>query len=298
MKVSIIIPSWNGQFLLEKHLPKVLKAKANKENNILEIVIVDDHSTDETVKYLKKHFKDKVRLIKHSKNRGFSSTVNTGVRMAKGDLVCLLNQDVSPSENFLAKALSHFKDDLVFAVTLHEKGCGPAVGVFENGYIEHKNAKEANSAQDSFWASGGSAVFRRSIWMKLKGFNETLFSPFYWEDVDLAYRAQKRGFKILWEPDSLVSHQHESTINPSNFRARYLNIIKERNQLLLIWKNITSPRLTRKHVASMLKRALHNPGYFIVIFAALRKLFVVRKLRLIEKKESKVSDEAIFAKFS
>src|SRR3972149_7908176 len=99
--VSIVIPNYNGEKLIEKNLPKVLAAKESSQNRILEIIIVDDGSIDQSVKLITSMF-PQVKLIKHTKNRGFSSSVNTGVRAAKGDLILLLNTDVLPEENFLA----------------------------------------------------------------------------------------------------------------------------------------------------------------------------------------------------
>ncbi len=298
LSVSVVIPNWNGQSLLQKNLAAVLASMRYKKNQIGEIIIVDDGSTDDSVKFLKKEYGSKIRLIKHTKNRGFASSVNNGVRMAKGQLVCLLNTDVIPSREFLSHALAHFEDKSVFAVGLHEKGAGPAVGFFNNGFIEHKGGKETQNESFSFWASGGSAVFRRSQWMELKGLDEELLTPFYWEDVDLGYRAWKHGYKIVWEPKSMVEHQHESTINKDRFKVAFMNRVKERNQLLVIWKNITSDKLFRNHIQGLLKRIISHPGYIKVVFDALkfRKLVLAKRTR--EKKESTVSDEAVFAKFS
>jgi GT2 family glycosyltransferase len=296
--VSVVIPNWNGQSLLQKNLPHVLSAKAFKKNHILEVIIVDDGSTDESVKLLKKEFGTKIRLIKHTKNRGFASSVNNGVRMSKGRLVCLLNSDVVPSKDFLVAAVPHFIEKSVFAVGLHEKGAGPAVGFFRNGFIEHKGGTESTKEQFSFWANGGSAVFRRSQWMELKGLDEELLAPFYWEDVDLGYRAWKHGYKIVWEPKSVVVHEHESTINKTNFQVTFMNRVKERNQLLVIWKNITSDKLFRNHIQGLIKRILSHPGYLKVVFSALKYRKLVLSKRAREKKESSVSDEAVFAKFS
>ena len=85
---------------LETNLPSIISAQYNPKNKIFEIVIVDDRSTDESVSYLNNKYKNIIRLIKHTKNRGFSATVNTGVRSTTGDFICLLNTDVLPSTNF------------------------------------------------------------------------------------------------------------------------------------------------------------------------------------------------------
>jgi GT2 family glycosyltransferase len=294
MKVSIIIPSYNTEFLLRKNLPVVLAAADNLDNRILEVILVDDASPDKSAEVVKKEF-PQIRLIRHKLNRGFSSAVNTGVRMAKGELVALLNTDVLPDRDFLKSTFPLFNDKKVFAVSLHERGYSWAKGAFKDGYIFHEPGKESASEHLSFWASGGSAVFRRSGWMGLGGMDEKVFSPFYWEDIDLSYRAMKRGYLIFWEPKALVNHQHESTI--SLLKKSYVERIRQRNELLFIWKNITSPNLFRKHVLGLIKRILRHPGYFRIFLFALGKMTTVLKARKKEKKEGKVSDEALFARF-
>ncbi|OGM75721.1 hypothetical protein A2382_00520 [Candidatus Woesebacteria bacterium RIFOXYB1_FULL_38_16] len=297
LSVSIILPNWNGEKLLGENLPKILSAKDNLKNNICEIIVVDDGSTDSSVVLLEKEYNHQVRLIKHTKNRGFSSAVNMGVRMAKGDLVCLLNTDVIPSVDFLENVIFDFESNRIAAVGLHERGFGPAVGKFKNGYISHSGGCEVRKKMISFWASGGSSVWRRSVWMELKGFDEELFNPFYWEDVDLGYRAWKHGYQIIWEPSANVIHKHESVINTSNFRKRKLMLIKERNQLLMTWKNLTSRGLWKKHLNFLIKRVLREPGYILVVLLAFAKIKMLRKKRNVEIKESTVSDEAIFGFF-
>lgn len=294
MRISIVIPNFNGEELLRKNLPLVLKAKDNPLNEIMEIIVVDDASIDGSVSLIKNDFPE-VKVIKHQINRGFSASVNTGVRTAKGELVVLMNTDVIPSQDFLVAVFPHFKNERVFGVSLHEEGYSWAKGIFKDGYIEIAPGEETSKAHLSFWVSGGSGVFRRSHWLKLGGMDEKLLSPFYWEDIDLCYRAAKRGWLNLWEPEANVVHKHESTI--SKFSKKYVERIRERNQLLVLWKNLTSPNLSRRHVVGLLKRLLSHPGYLRIILMALLRIRTVLKARSKEKREGKVSDEAIFAKF-
>jgi len=293
--VSIIIPNYNGVLLLQKNLPQLMKAVDNPINKISEVIIVDDASKDESVAFLKKNYPN-IRVFKFTKNRGFSSGVNMGVRMAKSDFVVLLNTDVIPQEDFLVHVFAHFNDKKVFAVSFHEKGYGWAKGVFKDGFIAHDPGGEPSTPHISFWASGGSAIFRRKYWVDLGGMDERLLSPFYWEDMDLSYRAQKRGYTILWEPRAIVEHHHESTI--SKLSPKYVERIRQRNHLLFIWKNLTSKNLFKKHLSGLFRRAFRHPGYFLIIFIALPRLGLAFKKRKKEIKESKVSDEAIFTRFN
>ena len=199
-EISVIIPNFNGRDLLEKNLPQVIKAYQNKLNGIKEIIIVDDASTDSSVNFLRKNFRQ-VKIICHKINRGFPASVNTGARSARGKLLALLNSDCVPEEDFLVEILPHFKSKVVFAVSLHEKGYGWAKGKFENGFIVHEPGPEDKMSHETFWVNGGSGIFRRSYWMKLNGMDEKLLSPFYWEDTDLSFPAAKPRFFIFFWAD-------------------------------------------------------------------------------------------------
>jgi GT2 family glycosyltransferase len=295
MKTSIVIPCYNTAELLRKNLPLVLKAAGNPQNNILEVIVVDDGSPDTSADVVKKEF-PQIRLIKHRVNRGFSAAVNTGVRMAKGDLVCLLNTDVIPADNFLVSVSAHFEQKEIFAVSFHEKDYSWAKGDFKTGYLNHSLGKESSGPHISLWASGGSAVFRRDYWMSLGGMDEKLFSPFYWEDIDLSFRAYKRGLSVLWDPMAQVEHKHESTIG--QLSKGYTQRIKERNELLFIWKNITSSHLFGMHIRALFARMLRHPGYIRIVLMAMAKAPLVDRARRKERKEAKVSDETIFARFA
>lgn len=298
MEVSIVIPNWNGLKLLEKNLQILIGAKKNKKNRIKEIIIVDDKSTDGSVEFIKNVYAKEIDLVCHKQNRGFSSAVNTGFRQAKCELICLLNTDVLPEKDFLESVFPHFKSKKVFAVSLHERGYAYSTGKFLNGYIVHDPGLQKDKPCPTFWVSGGSGVFKREIWMKLGGFDEKIFSPFYWEDADLGYRALKRGYKLIWEPAANVIHKHESVINSGNFKRWRINLIKERNHLLFNWKNLTSENLLRKHRIGLIRRVLKHPGYLKVVLAALLKYPDIVKARKKELKEQVISDEAIFASFS
>ena len=294
--VSIVIPNYQGYRLLEENLPKVILASQNPINKITEIIVVEDASTDESLVLLKRQFPE-IKLIIHKKNTGFVTSVNDGVKTAVGEFICLLNTDVIPSPEFLETVLPHFENEKVFGVSLNEEGVGWTwtKGVFKDGYISYERGTKDNRAHETFWASGGSGVFRKNIWTLLGGMDERLFSPFYWEDLDICYRAVKRGYRVFWEPRSKVMHKHESTI--SQLSPGYVARIKERNHLLFNWKNLTSPNLFRKHLAGIMARTLKHPGYIRIVLMALGKLGVVLAMRVRERKEGKVSDEAILARF-
>lgn len=292
-KLSVVIPNYNGLELLKENLPQIISS-TKKYNSDCEFILVDDSSNDGSVAYVKGEFPE-VKIIKHTKNRGFSSSVNMGINNSKSDFIILLNNDVRPEDDYLRNSIELFKDEKVFAVSFHEDGYGWAKGFFKNGFVEHEIGGVGNVIHDTFWVSGGSGIFRRNIIQKLGGFDEKLFNPFYWEDLDLSYRAMKRGYKLLWDPDSKVIHAHASTIG--KISKSKTDLVLQRNQLLFIWKNITSKVLFKRHIKGMFSRLSKHPGYIKVVIAALTKYRICQERRKTEIKCSKVSDEAIFAKF-
>lgn len=259
---EVVIPSYNGLFLLKKHLPDTIKYSTG----LSRLIVVDNGSTDGTYDYLSANFPDKAFCLRNEKNLFFAKAVNQGFREAKADLVVLLNNDVHPQKDYLAPTLRHFADEKVFAVTLNEiSSSWPLVSW--DGKLQYTRGEDKSLPRFSAWASGGSAVFRKKIWDKLGGFDE-IYSPGYWEDIDIGWRAWKTGCKIIWEPQAKVEHQHESSF--SKLDQGFVSLIKQRNELIFNWKNITDPTLRREHFVYLLRHTLTHPGYLKVITAALK----------------------------
>lgn len=305
MKVSIVIPNWNGLDKLKRHLPRVVEVA--RFNKIEEIIVSDDVSTDGSVSLIKEKFPD-VIVVQREKNGGFSSNVNTGIENAGGELIFLLNNDATPDKNFLNPTLPHFQNPKVFSVGCNTGGLW-STARFENGFFWHGQARllspersdgrqaDPQKAHQTLWASGGSAIFRKSIWDKLGGL-DPLYNPFYEEDVDLGYRATKRGYINIWEPKSRVDHYSEVGVIAANFSQNKINMIAERNHLIFIWKNITSKKLINEHKKALVHMLFSHPRYWFTFMTALKKLPQILAKREIEKKEAKMTDEEIFRLFA
>jgi GT2 family glycosyltransferase len=256
MDISVVIPNYNGKDLLAKNLPEVIIALKDYQGGKKEIIIVDDASTDNSVEYLsnlKSSFDPELRtegqisnlkLIKNEKNLGFSLTVNKGVEEANGEVVVLLNTDVCPEKDFLLPLLRHFENPKTFAVGCLDKSIegeeivlrGRGLGRWQRGLLVHRKGEVDKT--DTLWVSGGSAAFRKSIWDHLGGLNK-LYSPFYYEDIDLSYRALKSGYDICFEPNSVVVHEHEKGAIKTRYSAKRIKRIAYRNQFLFVWLNVT-----------------------------------------------------------
>lgn len=257
MKISIIIPNFNGLELLKENLPRVIK-----ENPRVEIIVVDDASTDASISFLHHNF-PKIKVIAKKENRGFSSAVNSGVSQAQGDLIVLLNTDVYPKKDYLDKSLPYFNDPKTFAVGFSQESeengrvilRGRGEGEFKRGFLIHRRG-EVNK-NNTLWVCLGAGIFRRSIWDKLRGLRE-IYDPFYWEDIDLSFRAQKAGYKIYFENASRVVHQQEKGAIRSKYSPQDIKTIAYRNQFLFVWLNYYNPQ-------NLLQHFLWLPYHFLKI---------------------------------
>lgn len=290
MNLSIIIPNYNGQYLLEKNLPLVLKSLQKYKEGKIEIIIADDPSTDNSKEIIKnfienisqKNITGKTISNTDKNKSGFSKNVNRGVSLATGDILILLNSDVAPREDFLEALLPHFADPDVFAVGCMDESIengqkilrGRGVGKWRNGFLLHARGNPVKD--NTLWASGGSSAFSKKIWDKIGGLEE-LYNPFYWEDNDLSYRALKNGFKIIFEKKSIVVHEHEKGAIKTSVKESTIEKIAYRNQFIFVWLNITDKDLLFSHVFwfpyHLLASLLRKDWYFFSGFiSALRKI--------------------------
>jgi GT2 family glycosyltransferase len=284
LSTSVVIPAWNGLPYLQKNLPKVKLIGSN------EIILVDDASTDGTYEYVHEHFPE-IKVIRHSSNLRFPISANDGIAAASGEVIILLNQDVTPESNLLASVIPHFQNEKIFAVTFNEKSRSWARAKLDSGFIEFTNGKLDEHQHLSFWASGGSAAFRKKMWVSLGGF-DPVFTPGYYEDLDLGYRSYKRGLKIIWEPKAKVEHVAE-TVFKKAFSDKQLVQIKERNFLIAHWKNLDSVNLLQ-HFVGVTKRIFSAPGFIVPFVWATAYLPHVLSFRIGEKKLIKISDSELF----
>lgn len=264
MKVSVIIPNYNGEELLKEKLDKVLTvlSYASKEVRIqIELIIIDDASTDNSIEFIESFIAKTgntipIYLLKNEKNLGFSPTINKAVKKANGEVVYLMNSDVCPDKDFLQYIIPHFSDPKIFAVGSMDRSIengktilrGRGIGKWERGFLAHRRGEV--DRHDTLWVNGGSGAFRKSVWEVLGGFNE-LYKPYYWEDIDLSYRAKKSGYKIYFERESTVVHKHEEGAIKKTQRKSLVKTVAYRNQILFVWMNVTDGRFLLSHIVWM-----------------------------------------------
>jgi GT2 family glycosyltransferase/glycosyltransferase involved in cell wall biosynthesis len=262
---SVVIPNWNGRDLLEKFLPSVVLALG--ADTAHEIIVVDNASTDGSVGFLREQF-PQVRVLALKKNLGFGGGSNAGFRTARNDIVVLLNNDMRVEPDFLTWLLRPFSDPLVFSVGCQIFFSDPAKRREETGLTEtwwqagrlrlrHRIDPLVDRVFPCGYSGGGSSAFDRQKFLELGGFDE-LFAPFYFEDTDLGALAWKRGWKVLYEPRSVVFHEHRGTIG-RRFSRSYIDSVVKKNLLLYTWKNIHDWRLLAGHFVECTAGALCSP---------------------------------------
>lgn len=307
MKLEIIIPNFNGFDLIKKNLPSVLAAIKNEKN--ASITIVDDGSKVEEQQALSEHideinnkFDTKVKLMLFQENAGFSTNVDRAALISDSDILILLNTDVAPHPDFLDALLPHFKDPMMFGVGCMDESIedrtvlrGRGIGFWNRGFLLHKKGDVESS--HTFWVSGGSSAFNTHLFKELGGM-DPLYDPFYWEDIDLSYRAQKAGYKVVFEKKSLVIHVHKKGSIRKHYKDEVIKAYATRNQFTFVWKNITDDNLLASHFMWLPYHVLRAVLRFDTIFLkgfllALMRLPAIMNHRKVQTKQFRLTDKQI-----
>lgn len=222
--VSIVIPVYNEFNYTYNCLKSILK---NTGDIAYEILIADDCSTDVT-KDIEKIAKN-VRLITTSKNVRFLLNCNYAAKYAKGKYILFLNNDTQVQANWLEPLVSLIERDekigMVGSKLVYPDGyLQEAGGIVWNdasawNYGNRKSPEdpEYNYVKEADYISGAAIMIRRALWEEIGGFDER-FAPAYYEDTDLAFEVRGRGYKVLYQPLSVVVH-FEGVSNGTDIEA-------------------------------------------------------------------------------
>jgi len=248
--VSVVIPNYNGSALLRENLPSVIDAFACW-GGCHEIIIVDDCSSDDSVVVLAEQF-PAVQVLVNQVNQGFSRTCNRGIAAARYPVVFCINTDVRVEGDLVSPVLRHFSDRSVFAVTpaiiaeREGKNQGIVDGLYGKGFIKGGFAPigVTSPVRENLYAIGACVAYDTEKFRALGGYNE-IFTPYLFEDVDISYRAWKRGWRSLYEPGATVFHYNSATIEQAGKRRK--RTIYFRNRFLFHWLNLTDPGLLARN---------------------------------------------------
>lgn len=226
--LSVVFPNLNGD---KKELSTLLKSisLSNYPKNKLEIIMADNGSTNDSKEYVSKNF-PQVKIISLDKNYGFSKAVNIAIKKASGKYIFVTNNDVKVEKDCLKNLASLMSKDPKIGIA----GC--KVYDFKKPTHVVSNALKYNFYTGSFkmtkdngkiqvadWVAGCAIAFPKSVWQKLKGYDEGFF--FSSEELDLCLRASAAGFKVAYNPQAIVWHGGSTTIR----RPEYFDFfIKQR----------------------------------------------------------------------
>ncbi|SCG86090.1 glycosyltransferase family 2 protein [Methanobacterium congolense] len=258
MKVSVIIPNYNGKNFLRNCLKTLKNQKCE-----FQVIIIDNASSDNSVNYIKNNYPE-FNIITNDENLGFAAAVNQGISASKTDYVFLLNNDTELEENCISNLVRCIEsDENIFAVSskmiqfenrdlMDDAGDAYTLLGWTKKLGNGRSPDLYNKKREVFSACAGAALYKRNLLNEIGYFDENFFA--YLEDVDISYRARIHGYKSIYCPEAVVYH-HGSGTSGSKHNAFKVKI-SARNNVYLPYKNMPWPQLALNILFLLL-------GYFI-----------------------------------
>lgn len=251
--ISAVVPTHRGRTRLERNLDSVAASLA-ASGDPWEIVVVDDGGGDLGP------LPEGTRLLPLDRNRGYGPAVNAGARAAKGEYLLVLNDDVRLEHETIARLRRHFPDAGLFAavpaILSRLAACGDEGGKRgrwrggELEIIERPSARE----QPTLYPVGCCFLCPRAAFLELGGYDD-VFAPFFWEDVDLGYRAWRRGLRLVHVPEAVCHHEGSATLAEQR-TAEEREATSFRNRVLFHLRNLQDPVLRAECYGAWVAHAL------------------------------------------
>ncbi|MCM8804957.1 MAG: glycosyltransferase [Candidatus Omnitrophica bacterium] len=203
VEVSLYIPCYNS----EKYIDRCIQSVLNQTYPIKEILIIDDGSTDKTVKIASKY---PVKIIRHLKNKGLAAARNTAFNMLNSEFIASLDSDCCPQKDWLEKLIRNFVSDKIAGVggRLIEKNTKSLPDKWRSKHLsqDHGDKKIFNA----FALPGCNCVFRKQVIIEIGGYNEKYKTNS--EDTDICLRLKNNGYSLVYEPQAKVFHLRKDTV--------------------------------------------------------------------------------------
>ncbi len=254
-KVAVVILNWNGAEMLRKFLPSVID---NSYYSWVGIYVADNGSSDNSLEILSKEFPG-VNVIKLEHNYGFAEGYNRAISLIDCEYAVLLNNDVEVTAGWIEPIIEYMDNNVDVAA------CQPKIMAYNDkshfeyagasgGYIDKYGypfcrgrifdfVEEDNGQYDSisriFWASGAAMFIRKEAYIRVGGLDAAFFA--HMEEIDLCWRLNSRGYRLMCIPQSKVYHVGGATLKKENPRKTHLNF---RNNLLMLYKNLPDSELS------------------------------------------------------
>ncbi|QWF79264.1 glycosyltransferase [Amycolatopsis sp. CA-230715] len=225
----------------------------------LELICVDNASGGDDVARIRAAVPS-AKIVESPVNSGFAGGCNLGAREAQGTVLAFLNNDARPEKNWVRAAVDELRAQPTVAAVaskvLDWEGTGTdfvdgGLTWFGMGYKRHAGtplaevpAGEHEIAKDVLFGTGSAMFVRSSVFAELGGFDERFFM--FYEDVDLGWRLNLRGWRVRYVPESVAFHRHHATMSevdaPETGRETFL---LERNALAALYKNLSDETLAK-----------------------------------------------------
>ena len=254
MEIAIVILNWNGAEMMRKYLPNVVKHSVNAT-----VFVADNASTDDSLSILANEFPT-VRTIVLEKNWGFADGYNKALEQIDAEYYLLLNSDVRVEEGWLDAMLDYMRknndvaacqpkllSDLSPTLFEYAGACGGFIDRYGYPYCRGRILEELeedhgqyNTVMELLWASGACLLIRSTDYWKAGGLDGRFFA--HNEEIDLCWRLNIMGRRVVCIPQSKVYHLGGGTLPKGNPQKTYLNF---RNNLTMLYKNLPDNQLQR-----------------------------------------------------
>ncbi len=243
--ISVVVLNWNGS----RVIGQCLDSLREQTYRPLEVIVVDNASTDGSAELVKKKF-PWVKLVVNEKNLGFGGGNNVGIQESKGSYIMMLNNDtrldpacveelkraIEKDEKYGAcasKILLEYEDNLIDAagIVVCPDGLSIGRGRLETGDLYDEEV-------EVFFASDCACLYRREMLEDIGLYDEDFFA--YADETDMGWRAQLRGWRCIYTPQARVYHFHSASSGAySPFKA----FLAERNRIWVAIKSFPIPLL-------------------------------------------------------
>jgi riboflavin kinase/FMN adenylyltransferase len=272
-KTAVVLLNYNTSDHLRKYLPSVIEHTPKS----VDIIVVDNASTDDSVELMKNEFPE-IRLIVNKMNHGFAGGYNEAIKKIDTDILVLLNSDIKVVKGWLEPILTEMEQNPSIAVAQPKILSLESPNLFEyagaaGGFIDRlgypfcrgrifttveEDWGQYEEKTDVFWASGAAFFIRKKIYDHFEGFDETYFA--HMEEIDLCWRIKRAGYRVVAVPSSKVYHLGGGTLAYGSARKTYLNV---RNSLFTLLKNESRKSLFSVFVSRILLDGLAGIYFFL-----------------------------------